>query len=374
MARKKLPRALGRLPNSSRPPKDDHYGNRLLEILRRVALQNQKEQPQTFYSVREVAKRYEVPISMVAKIYRQLESEGLLSRIRGSKTVLQGLHYDRRLRVRAFIGLPASLSNFVTIQDYRMFFIRMRRELRLSGFATAMLFFQPEELQSSALSDRLRAYEIDTVLWHLPPPEAKDTFLRIRDAGIRMVSICEGAQSEIQSRYQVKRQTAVTKLLGEWKAKHSVKKIAIAESLTERSATNEDILRRVLRELDLESVSITLRGTGTATFLNALRKAKVDGIVFPSSALASRLCFRRPATVTKLFRSKRVALLGGPVNMPFAELPDVEIDLVKVDWRAVAKIIVGDFITQRAFKNLLATVFEAEAFLRVPFSRFAQKL
>ena len=95
MVRKKVPRTLARLPHSSVLHAKDHKSDRLLEILRGVAVKNQNDQPQPFYSVREIGARFRVPISTVSGIYRRLEEEGLLNRVRGSKTILQGLHYDR---------------------------------------------------------------------------------------------------------------------------------------------------------------------------------------------------------------------------------------------------------------------------------------
>src|SRR4051794_27383736 len=155
MARKKVTRALAPLPSRRALEKAHHKTEALTNILRNVAVKNQQEQPRAFHSVREVATHFRVPVSTVQRAYRQLEQEGLLTRVRGSKTLLQGLHFDRRLGVRAFIGLPASLSAFVTLQAYRTFFIRIRRELRLRGFATAMVFTDTSEMKTSVLSERL---------------------------------------------------------------------------------------------------------------------------------------------------------------------------------------------------------------------------
>ena len=57
------------------------------------------------FSIREVAAHFHAQVSTVSRVYQRLEQEGLLSRVRGSKTVLQGLHFDRHLSVRAFVGL-----------------------------------------------------------------------------------------------------------------------------------------------------------------------------------------------------------------------------------------------------------------------------
>jgi hypothetical protein len=59
--------------------------------------------------------------------------------------------------------------------------------------------------------------------------------------------------------------------------------------------------------------------------------------------------------------------------MPFVPVPDVEVDLVVVDWQRVAEQIVNELISQEAFYPE-ATIFEAEAKLRVPLSEFAQAL
>jgi hypothetical protein len=68
------------------------------------------------------------------------------------------------------------------------------------------------------------------------------------------------------------------------------------------------------------------------------------------------------------------AVINGPVSMPFARVPDVQVDLVTVDWQLVAERIVNDLITRDAFQLPGPTVFEAEAKLRVALSDFVQSL
>jgi hypothetical protein len=374
MARKKVSRTLRRLPPPSVVSRTHHKSERLLEILRGVATDNQEEHSQPFYSVREVSARFRVPISTVSRIYRHLEHEGLLSRVRSSRTILQGLHYDRRLQVRAFVGLPASLSTFITIQDYRMFFIRIRRELRLSGFATAMVFFKDEEARTNALSDRLKTYEVDTVIWFLPPPSARETALRLNDMGIRLVGINDGGPSVIPSRYLVQRESAIKRILAKWKSDYSVDKVTVVESRVHRSAPNEETVKTALEEFRIGSSAIFFNSQRTETFLRSLCRMKTDGILFPSSALASMFCFRDPETVTELLRSQRVAFLDGPVNMPFTSVPDVRVDLAMVDWQTVAETIVHELTTQEAFLGSASTVFEAEAQMRVPLNHVAENI
>src|SRR2546430_1605592 len=230
MARKQITRTLSSLTDAPSLGRAHHKADRLLEILREVAVKNQREQPQPFHSMREVARRFDIPTSMVARVYRRLEDEGLLNTVRGSKTMLQGLHFDRQLSVRAFIGLPASLSSFLTIQDYRMFFIRIRRELRLRGFATAMLFYEGGEEARPGFSARLKAYQVDTVLWFEPPKTARESILRLLDAGVRIVGVTETSCAFLKCRYQLVRSAAVKQLLDAWKSEHAIQSITVIAS------------------------------------------------------------------------------------------------------------------------------------------------
>jgi hypothetical protein len=374
MARKKITRTLGQLPAASALGAREHRTDRLLEILRGVAVKNQQNHSRVFYSVRDVATRFRVPVSTVSQIYGQLEKEGILSRVRSSRTILQGLHYDRRLSVRAFVGLPASESAFVTLQEYRMFFIRIRRELRLRGFATGMVFFRPEELKTSTLCDRLKTYQVDTVVWFLPPTTAKDTIPRLSDLGIRVLGVAEGHGTAIRCRYEVRRETAIRRLLNEWKSRHSIDRVTLVESRDRRSPVNEAILEALLDEVGIEPTIATFKSQRIEPFLRGLQKSKTGSIIFSSATLVSMFCFRRPGAVTELLQAQRVAFVDGAVNMPFAKVPDVRVDLITVNWQLVAEAIVDDLITQEAFKRAGPTIFEAEPHLHVPLNQFAQSI
>src|ERR1041385_7352819 len=158
MIQRKIVRRLPPLPSRLRIQAKEHKGAQLLEILRGVAIENQQEDPQVFYSIREVARRFAVPLSTVSRVYGQLEDEGILVSIRGSKTLLQGLSGGRHLSVLGFIGLPALTASFVTLQDCRTFFIRTRRELRVRGFAVATVFYDRNEGQNGRLFSRIDKY------------------------------------------------------------------------------------------------------------------------------------------------------------------------------------------------------------------------
>ncbi len=51
-----------------------------------------------------------------------------------------------------------------------------------------MFFFRPNEAADGTLSDQLRNYEVDTVIWLHPGRTAMETLLRLSDMAIRVIA------------------------------------------------------------------------------------------------------------------------------------------------------------------------------------------
>jgi hypothetical protein len=374
MGRKKISRKLPPLRSIARTNDTAAPTVNLVGVLREIAIKHQTDQPQTFYSMRDIASGLRVPLSSVPSACRQLEREGLLTRVRGSKTILEGAQFDRRLTVRAFVGLPACLSSFLTIQDYRTFFMSIRRELRVQGFASAMPLFKRNELGGTIISDRFKSYEVDTVIWLSPAPASRESLMRLLDMGIRVVAVSQGERLPLRARYQVRREEAVRTLLRHWRFGCDVTQLTVVESSAFRSRSTEDALTDAADEVDIQCSRVAFDGESVDEFVRELQQVRSGAIVFPSSGLASFLCFRSPRAVAHLLQSFRVGFIDGPVSIPFAPVPDIEVDLVTVDWQSVGKKIVADLISQEAFQDLPPKIFEAKAQLRVPFNRFAESI
>ena len=362
------------MPRVSNLKDTEHKIQNLRQLLRSLAIKNQREQPRVFYSLREVATRFKVPISTVAKIYREMEWEGLLSRVRGSKTVLNGLRKSRRLSVRGLVGLPALISHFITIHEYRTFFIWMRRELWLRGFATTTFFLRPNEEADGTLTDQSKNYEVDMVIWLQPGRSAFETLLRLSDMGIRVIAISQVGTPSIPSRYFVWRERAIERLLKEWKKEDSVRKITVVDSQEYRSVVTEEVLRVMLQNLKIESETRTFQSEDVGAFLRDLSRNKADGIIFPSAGLASMFAFRNPTELTDLLAARRTALVDGPIDMPFCKIPDVFVDVVTVNWQVLAESVVNDLITREAFERNRYTTFEADVRFRVPLRSFCDEM
>jgi hypothetical protein len=368
MARKKSPRNLPRLPKLRASDVREHKAETLLQTLRHIAAAAQEKNDRTFYSMREVASEYRTPVSAVADIYRRLEREGLLRRVRGSKTLLRGRQHDRKISVRGVIGLPRTTSKYVTIQDYRMFLRCLRRELRLSGFAAQTVDIDGQE--ATDFAERVRKYDIDTIIWFQPGQLAKQATLRLQDLGLRIIGVSDGMRPSIPCRYEVQREPAVRQILHDWQKQSGLKSI-FAVTGSGVPVLNEDDLAAIADEegLDLEICHANSRSI--PKLMETLTQKENTGIVFLSSA-GPLVAFRSPELMTRIFERCRVALVEGPVNMPFAKVPDVRVDLVLLDWQLLAQRIVGELIVDADQNTSRPFAFLAESRLRVPLSQYAE--
>jgi len=222
-------------------------GLRLLEILRGIALKNQRPEVEIFYPIRHVARHFHVPASTVARIYDQLEQEGILVSVRGSKTLLQGLNSRRHLSVLGFVGLPAFTPSFVTLQGYRAFFLRIRRELRARGFAVATVFYDRSDTKQGGLAGRIDKYDFDTVIWHEPDRAAKEIAPSLKDGGIRVIGVSDRGFPSIRCEYEVQRERAISTILKDWRTRGRIESVVVVRGV-ERSAAKEELLRHLLEE------------------------------------------------------------------------------------------------------------------------------
>ena len=86
------------------------------------------------------------------------------------------------------------------------------------------------------------------------------------------------------------------------------------------------------------------------------------------NSTASYLALRAPESFARLCKTCRVALFDGPVATPFAKSTDPKVDLITVNWKALATRIVNDLAAPRFQLSTQPFVFEAEALCRTPWN------
>ena len=322
--------------------------------------------------MREVAENFRQPLSLVHRVFTLLEQEGVIGRIRGSRTVLHGLEHDRNLHVRGVVGLPASIFRFVALLDYRAFLTHIRRELRRRGFMPATVFFERHETRDGLLAEYLLDSKADAVIWFGPDRTCRETVARLRDAGVRLLGVRNGGLAAFSCRYEIRRQNALRAILRHWRA-GGLKSVTIVRGPRGRSGTQEDSCRASIEDEGLAAKTIMLDANRLKRSLSVVGQPEKQGIILTGSAAA--LCaLREPEALASMMRKRRVALVDGPIGMLFAKVPEVGADLVTVNWQMVAERIVGDLITQAAWNESESSIFHADAQINAPLQKFCREI
>jgi DNA-binding Lrp family transcriptional regulator len=342
----------------------------LTDILRRVALTHRKAEAKSFYPLRDAAKQLGVPISAITRSYKQLTKEGLLSLIRGYRTVLQGRRMGRKLMIKSFIGLPVSYSCFMLLQDYRHFYLELRREAHSRRFVSNLIFYQDDSEGLEQLTKTLDEFGVDSVIWFLPRVSVRDTVLALQDRGISVVGVADGGSPGMACRYEIRREKALGAIFRRWRSVSGIRSIIIVRT-NRRSPADEEMIEGAAEKAELTYDYRHLPEAGLAEAVTALGRNRGNGIVL-AAAPAAFLSMRAPQAFASLLKSCRVALPDGAVTTVLGSPPETSVDLLTVNWHVVVKKIVGDLAGKRIFKEMLPTIFEARPHFDAPLHRYAE--
>jgi hypothetical protein len=359
MPRKKLVCALPppRRPRGSRGAPDDRQ---LLEILRRLALTHQQAEPQLFYPLRNAARELGVSLSAISRAYDALKKEGVLGTIRASRTVIEGRAAAAPISFKGFIGLPVSLSCFLTLQDYRSFYFALRRESHRRGFVSNLLFFADNPAGRDELTRLVREFGVHVIIWFLPRPSAQDVILSLKDQGVRFVGIRDGGTSGGFCRYEIRRDNALLKVLRRWTQDGGVASVTIIRS-SPGFAGDEEMIQNGIERVGLSYDHLEFDPKEhPAAILSKLARETRRGLVLPGN-VASLFSLRAPEAFAEVMRSCRVLLPDGRPTVLAGVVPEGRVDLLSVDWPFVVKRIIHDVTAKRAFEEGPPIVFAAAA-------------
>jgi DNA-binding LacI/PurR family transcriptional regulator len=354
-----LPEYMSRRITASRGHGETQKSVLILRLLRRKALGSRNKKPQPFYSIRAVANHFGVPATTVSRIYNQLKSEGLLTSVWGSKTFVEPAKIDNQVRVRAIVALPASITSFCTLRQYRIFFVEMRDALWKFGFATRLLFYEGNNGQLPSFAEFLLGYRPDIVIWFLPNLKIKGTVARLLDRGTRVITVADSPCDCRAHHYYVDRERAVKNALLSWQ-QNGIRSVTVLQDSHCRSVSTVALVEKCLRDTAMphafaNAESWQLQDTHPAYAQRANR-----GVIFPSSELAVALTARDPARFAKLLERSRILLMDGPIDMPGSYAVKPSIDVVEVDLQSVAKRIAGDLIQSTRSRSAEPVTFQAK--------------
>jgi hypothetical protein len=274
--------------------------------------------------------------------------------------------------MQGIIGIPVALPHFLTMPDYRSCFLHTQAALQTREFITHCLFFQEAENAPDLVITRLAKARVDSVLWFLPGGADRETAARVRDRGIHFIGVNLGGAAGIPCRYEVRRWDAIRTILRAWRADP---KINVATLIQERTGSGLRAggvrLQKLAAEEEIDCRVVSAPPGNVSKFLKSLCADEGSGILLPAP-VAALLASHAPDELADLLQACRVALLGGPMDLP--NLVEAEVDVVTTRWTRIAARIVDDLLSGEALTKTESTAFEASAHLRVPLGRLAADL
>jgi DNA-binding LacI/PurR family transcriptional regulator len=330
----------------------------MTKCLRQVAESGRGKTPSPFYSIRAVADHFGVAPTTVSRIYSRLKEEGLLASIWGSTTFIQPARVYKQLRMRAVVSLPALLSSFRILPDYRMFFIALQDSLFKCGFAARLVFHDDDEADKPGFAELLIAHRSDFVVWLDPTLKNMSIAARLVDRGVRLITIGDALVSGDGKVYIINRRTALKKCLACWH-RQGIQTVRVlhegAPELRERHGTIET----TLCEARLPYSLINLGSSSIENELPRLGKTSHSALVLPSAKFVAQLSPANAASLREISQRCRVLLCDGPVDPAGIPFPPKNIDLIRVDWFRAASRIVRDLANPLSYSIKQPTAFEA---------------
>lgn len=366
MSRKQVTRSLPPLDSllPARPAfrPDENQVRRLIEILRKIARRVRRKEPHPFYSMREIAEWFRVPVPSVSLAYKQLEKEGFLLPLRGSMTLVQSGRMQPRAPVRGVVGLPVWLWGFLDLRDWRLFFIRFEEYLRRHHFAASFVFYNADDCDVHGLAERLLAHNFDVVIWFTPDRSHVEIRQILADKGVRFIAINGATYHFPNHQYMLSWDRALRTGLQAWR-NEGITRVVVPRP----SDRTPDEFRGLLPAMQNAGLRATFPHPGSRPlhrYLAQLAPSPDVGVIFDDDLWCRNLCNQAPESMVRLIQQHRV-LTTRSINLPDAYLRHLRIDMAYIDWYNLGHRVVEDLVTGKVFALPRPVLFEAKWMPRV---------
>jgi len=335
MARKSVHRALPELaalhPGFDGFPAGETILASLTRLLRATARRVRRGGPSAFYSHRQLANFFRVPLRTVHLACRQLAMEGLLICVRGSATFVPGRRRRPASPPCGVVGLPIWTHGFVLLPHWRSFFIRLEEDLRRHGFVADAVHYDASSATGMELADRLLAHRIDAFVWLYPLESARQAIEQLADSGVRGYAVVHAHISCPRlTQFRTEWEPAYVEALGAWR-RDGINEVVVVANPKPPSLHTAAVHRALAR------IGLPARDwCGSNVDEIAVVEDRV-GVLFPDDLRLSALASSDHAALARLLGRARV-LVANPI--PLEGVPaDARVDIVRVDWPRLARRI-----------------------------------
>jgi hypothetical protein len=317
----------------------------VIEELRGVAEKLNSTVSQPFYSMREVADFFRVPLGTISRVYKRLEREGVVSRIRSSHTMLVGKEVLPREAVRGVVGLYVWLHSMVLLAYTQTLVIEFEEHLRRLGYVADIIFHSAknEETEPDFVT-RLLQHRLDAVVFHTPQAASRQNILSLRDRGVRVLVVQrKDTQFDLPALiYLQDYQTAYQKMAARWH-QIGIRKVWLctpAGYLHYKAETN--IFKSILNKHDLETESVL---DEPRLLLKKIRQrtAKMStALAFLDGTQSELFCNRHTQVIEQISRVARLAFCVGLPRLPCLQFRNIRVDIVDFSPSEVAAKLADD--------------------------------
>lgn len=366
MSRKPVTRSLPPLADATPgfrgfPPECNRTGA-LADVLRRLARDVRGKTPRPFYAIREVATHFRMSPGVVGRVYQRLSAEGLLTRIRGSVTLVTARSAQARIPVRGVVGMPIWLPGFTGMRHWQQFFVHFEERLRYHHYLGDFIFNRGGETANADYLDNLLAHEIDALFWFLPLPQYRDLLWQLADHGIHVYVLTDRSVDFPGRQFGLTVERALRQGFTEWR-RQGVLRVVVVRTGT--STTQPTSKASALTHTGLPWEDATVPASGHREFVRRLADSPAVGIILDDDLPTHTLFYHAPQEMMELARQCRM-LVSQSLSIPFAGPPEVGVDTVTHDWPRIARRIADELALGEKPNQTKPVIFHGRWRPRVP--------
>ena len=365
MSRSRVHRTLPALNSVFSPfdkfPADKNHQQYIADELRTVIRKLRTSKPQAFYSMREVAQFFTVPLGTVNRSYRVLEREGILTRMRGSQTILTGLEPSHRDSIRGLIGIYIWLKSIVLLPYTQTLLTEFEERLRRSGYVADIIFHEGggEEILPD-FAERILQHYLDVLVLHSPLAQVRTNILSLRERGVRVLVI-QREENKIDFPavlYLENYRSGHEAMAAHW-YKIGLRKVWLVTPPQYLHSEREIAgLRNILYQHGLESE--TIRDTPVELLRRVRRLKFPSAVAFLDAPHCENYCAGDPVVVEKISKICRLAFCLGAVRLSGLHSRQVRVDLVELSAVEVAAKLTADILQLSILSDGLRHTFVAQ--------------
>lgn len=306
----------GSAPAASGSTKAGH----IAAALRALILRHQRGSGVLFYPLREIAGHFQVCLRTASLALDDLEREGLLVRMRGSRTEIPGFWQRGQSTVRGVVGLPLWLFGARYSHLHKTLPYVLGEMLWKQNLVLETIPYSEVEDKKTGFCDHLLRHRMDFVVWLHPFRHNRQTIQRLADAGVHNVVIAHADDRSIAPPdIVIDPGPACDNILARWKDLHGIRNVVIPEGFEYNRERAAGFIRRASAHgLVCRTVPCTDRLDKRLRLPCGPRSERL-GVALLDEHATAEFTHCDPAAFCRQAARHRVLFANNTTNLPFVE-------------------------------------------------------